>query len=105
MDRTQQRFERFAQLRAAYPQADYEDIMARIHDEEVDAVLKKNGEHLREPPTRRGDFGSDPSGTGLTANQPHSGGSCECICSQGFGMNISCPVHSPYSQSRGGTPK
>lgn len=36
MDRTQQRFERFAQLRAAYPQADYEDIMTRIHDEEVE---------------------------------------------------------------------
>jgi hypothetical protein len=36
MDRTQERFERFAQLRAAYPDSEYEDIMSRIHDEEVE---------------------------------------------------------------------
>lgn len=36
MDRTQQRFERFAQLRAAYPDANYDEIMQRIHDEERD---------------------------------------------------------------------
>ncbi len=36
-DRTQQRFERFAQLRAADPLIDYEEIMTRIHDEEVEA--------------------------------------------------------------------
>lgn len=36
-DRTQQRFERFAQLRSAYPDMEYENIMAWIHDEEVDA--------------------------------------------------------------------
>ena len=46
MDRTQQRFERFAQLRAAYPQADYEDIMARIHDEEVDAAEAEEGRRI-----------------------------------------------------------
>lgn len=36
-DRTQQRFERFAEIRAAYPDADYDEIMLRIHDEEVEA--------------------------------------------------------------------
>lgn len=46
MDRTQQRFERFAQLRAAYPEADYEDIMVRIHDEEVDADEAAEGRRI-----------------------------------------------------------
>ena len=36
MDRTQQRFERFAQLRAANHEQDYEAIMAHIHDEEIE---------------------------------------------------------------------
>lgn len=37
MERTQARFERFAQLRAAYPEMEYENIMAWIHEEEVNA--------------------------------------------------------------------
>jgi hypothetical protein len=37
-ERERQRFERFAQLRAACPEADYEDIWTRIHDEEVEAA-------------------------------------------------------------------
>ena len=36
MDRTQQRYERFAQLRVRYPESDYENIMTQIHDEEVE---------------------------------------------------------------------
>jgi hypothetical protein len=42
-DRVQQRFERFAQLRAADPFADYEEIMTRIHDEEVEADEREHG--------------------------------------------------------------
>ena len=37
MDRLQQRFERFAQLRAAYPDISYDEIMGRICEEEIDA--------------------------------------------------------------------
>lgn len=36
-ERNRRRFERFAQLRAASPDAEYEDIWTRIHDEEVEA--------------------------------------------------------------------
>jgi len=46
MDRTQQRFERFAQLRAAHPDADYDEIMIRIHDEEVDADEAAEGRRI-----------------------------------------------------------
>lgn len=46
MDRTQQRFERFAQLRAAYPEADYDEIMLRIHDEEVEADEAAEGRRI-----------------------------------------------------------
>lgn len=48
MDRTEQRFERFAQLRAAYPDHDYEDIMARIHDEEVNEAEAAEGRRILE---------------------------------------------------------
>lgn len=37
-ERTRELHERFAQLRAAYPDADYEEIMTRIHDEQVEAA-------------------------------------------------------------------
>ena len=36
-DRTEERFERFAQLRAAYPEADFDEIMERIGEEEIEA--------------------------------------------------------------------
>jgi hypothetical protein len=36
MDRMEARFERFSQLRTSNPEASYEDIMTRIHDEEVE---------------------------------------------------------------------
>ena len=42
-DLTQQRYERFAQLRADSPDADFDEIMARIHDEEVEAAEAAEG--------------------------------------------------------------
>lgn len=36
MDRTQQRYERFAQLRAANPTTDYDELMSVIHGEEIE---------------------------------------------------------------------
>lgn len=46
MDRIQQRYERFAQLRNAYPDSDYEEIMTRIHDEEVEADEAAEGRRI-----------------------------------------------------------
>lgn len=46
MDRMEARFERFAQLRAAYPDFSYEDLMSRIHDEEVDADEAAEGRRI-----------------------------------------------------------
>jgi len=37
MDRTEQRYERFATLRAEYPEETYDRIMDKISDEENDA--------------------------------------------------------------------
>jgi hypothetical protein len=45
-DRTQQRYERFAQLRAAYPDADYDEIMLHIHDEEVETDEATEGRRI-----------------------------------------------------------
>lgn len=45
-DRTQQRYERFAQLRAAYPDSDFDEIMGHIHDEEVDADEAAEGRRI-----------------------------------------------------------
>lgn len=46
MDRTEQRYERFAQLRAAYPEAEFDEIMLRIHDEEVEADEAVEGRRI-----------------------------------------------------------
>lgn len=46
MDRMQQRFERFAELRAGNPNADFEELMMRIHDEEQEADERAHYEML-----------------------------------------------------------
>lgn len=53
MDRDQQRFERFAQLRAAHPNEDFEDIMVRIHDEEIEADEAAEGRRILEAEENR----------------------------------------------------
>ncbi len=46
MDKMEQRFERFAKLRAAYPSEDFDYLMSWIHDEEVEADEAAEGRRI-----------------------------------------------------------
>lgn len=46
MDRTEQRYERFAQLRNAHPTLDFSELMSYIHDEEVNEAEAEEGRRI-----------------------------------------------------------
>lgn len=46
MNTEQQRYERFAELRAIYQEDTFDEIMERIYEEEIDAATRAHDEML-----------------------------------------------------------